>query len=280
MKRTFIILTAILLSANCFGQNSALNKIEFTNQYLKMLNSTFPNIEYEVVDSLGIMGWINGDEILHSLDNAYLEYIEDPELKEDVFNKYLNATKEIYGEQNDYQNDKIVPIIKPTDFLNSGTINGKTLDNFNFVYEAYNENLVIIYAEDKETTISYLDISEIEQRGVSRKNLLENSVINLNAIIPTIERNGDSTQFMLSAGGYYESSLILMENLWTKENFPVKGSIIIAIPNRDIILITGSEEKNGVLELKKLCSKSFNEGSYPISESLYIWNGEKFIEYK
>ena len=85
---------------------------------------------------------------------------------------------------------------------------------------------------------------------------------------------------MLFAGGTYESSLILFESIWNKENFPVKGDIVIAIPNRDVVLVTGTENKSGLNHIQRSTDDLYENGSYQISNKIFVWNGDKFREKK
>jgi uncharacterized protein YtpQ (UPF0354 family) len=57
------------------------------------------------------------------------------------------------------------------------------------------------------------------------------------------------------------------------------GDFVMAIPNRDLLLITGSNDVAGLAKLKEIAKKSFQTGTYPISEYLFKWNGKKFEKY-
>jgi len=86
-----------------------------------------------------------------------------------------------------------------------------------------------------------------------------------------IKRDGSDGVYMFTAGGNYEASIILLDSLWTKENLPVKGDFVIAIPSRDVLMITGSNDKAGINEAKRTRQKDLRPGNYPISP--YLYNG-------
>ena len=85
---------------------------------------------------------------------------------------------------------------------------------------------------------------------------------------------------MVAAGGAYEASLLLLNSVWSRKNFPVKGDIVVAIPNRDILLITGSDDKVNLDWMKTRAQESYDSGAYQISPSLFKWNGKKFLKFK
>ncbi len=63
-------------------------------------------------------------------------------------------------------------------------------------------------------------------------------------------------------------------------NFKVKGDIVIAIPNRDMLIITGSEEKQGLKTIKDIADDSFANGNHQVSPYLFKWDGQKFEQWK
>ncbi|MGL5234079.1 MAG: DUF1444 family protein [Empedobacter falsenii] len=144
------------------------------------------------------------------------------------------------------------------------------------MWENYNEDLIIIYAEDKGNRFNYFNNNEFEKLNIKKDTLLDFAKNNLNNIIPKIEKVGENGEYGLIAGGDYEANLILLNTLWTKDNFKVDGDIIVAIPNRDLVFIIGSNNKRSIEKLKKSIPEYYNTGNHPISDSFYRWTGTKF----
>src|SRR5581483_10723060 len=44
------------------------------------------------------------------------------------------------------------------------------------------------------------------------------------------------------AGGLFESSLLLVDSFWSQENFELRGSPVVFIPARHVLLVVGSED--------------------------------------
>ncbi len=107
----------------------------------------------------------------------------------------------------------------------------------------------------------------------------EIAIENLGELATEIKRQGENGEYMLTMGGDFESSLILLD-IWNNENFPVDGEIIIGVPARDIILVTGSNDTENIKEIKSKI-KSINEsGDHIVSDKLFIYDGVKFIMHK
>jgi uncharacterized protein YtpQ (UPF0354 family) len=121
---------------------------------------------------------------------------------------------------------------------------------FDGVYEKYNDHLIIVYAEDADNHFKYLTQDDLNSLSLHSISLRELAIKNLDQLLTSIKRKEDNGLYMIVAGGNYEASIILLTNFLTKENFPVDGDIVIAILNRDMLLITGSNNKSEYQRLK------------------------------
>jgi uncharacterized protein YtpQ (UPF0354 family) len=110
--------------------------------------------------------------------------------------------------------------------------------------------------------------------------LREQAVANLRGVLPQIERHGDgSTYYMLTAGGDYEASLLLLDDLWQQQEPIVKGDLVAAVPARDVLLFTGSGFNVGLRELQAAVERVSMNGSYLISKTLLVRRDNAWEEY-
>ncbi|MFK7901151.1 MAG: hypothetical protein AB8B61_10390, partial [Cyclobacteriaceae bacterium] len=72
------------------------------------------------------------------------------------------------------------------------------------MYEKYNSELYIFYAQDFEHSISYLIKDNIKEYDIEIDRLKEKATTNLLKILPNIESHGENGYYMLTAGGNYE----------------------------------------------------------------------------
>jgi uncharacterized protein YtpQ (UPF0354 family) len=249
---------------------------------LLKLKKDNPEVIYTLSPNLGIVAKYKGTEYRHFPDNAYREYALEPDLIEQVIKKFSQTVHELYQENKSVVVDNIIPVIKPTSFLNDiGQLEAAS-DTVKptVVYQQYNDKLLIVFAEDKEHGIQYFTQENFKRLNISQDSVNKIALTNLERKLPNIEKTGDNGRYIVTAGGDYEASLILLNFIWSQNNFEVKGDIVVAIPNRDMLLVTGSKDKLNLKWLKAEAQKSFESGSYQISPSLFGWNGSEFVKFE
>ena len=113
----------------------------------------------------------------------------------------------------------------------------------------------------------------MENRDLIALNLNKNSLKSLaiENLVAQVEVNleGDNSRFEISAGGRFEASFLIIPEVWTKENFPVKGNIVVGIPTENELIITGSEYLQEVEKLRQYVQETYHNTEYPISENLF-----------
>ena len=99
-----------------------------------------------------------------------------------------------------------------------------------------------------------------ELRDLAIENLLNR--------LPKIERRGDNTLSYLLADEFSEATLMLVDTLWNKENFPVNGDIVVFVPTRDLIIITGSDDEEGLRKAREFVNST--QWPYEISPHPFV----------
>jgi uncharacterized protein YtpQ (UPF0354 family) len=61
----------------------------------------------------------------------------------------------------------------------------------------------------------------------------------------------------MRAGGQYESSLLLAENIWSSGQIEVDGDVVVAVPAKDALLVTGSGNQNIRCRMFRIASIKF-----------------------
>ncbi len=278
MRYSFLLFFILALTSSSITKGQDLSKKEFTEKYYNAAVKFFPDVKYSIVGDLELLSGKEG-EYKHFLHNAYAEYKNAPADVDSVILRYIKSTRELYSEKS-LDINRIVPVIKDKGYIND--INksaGDKAKSIDLVYQEYNAELIIVFAEDNETGIRYFSKDELAKTKIPRDSLLPKAISNLEKILAEIQVVGDNGNFGLVAGGTYEASLILLQSLWTKENFDVKGDIIISIPTRDLLLITGSKDKKGMETIAKSTKEAYESGSYYLTPELFIWKGKKFVKY-
>jgi uncharacterized protein YtpQ (UPF0354 family) len=55
---------------------------------------------------------------------------------------------------------------------------------------------------------------------------------------------------------------------------------VIAVPARDLLLVTGSQDRAGLEKVRALARKVLAEGSYTLTDQLFVWRGGKFVPFE
>ena len=265
---------------------------DFTTSFIEKLKSK--NEEIEIISTKGFeLEWVvksRPNEIITSfLDNSYAEYMHrNEDSKEEILDRYANYLMENVqpspkGEtpqpivvapqpieasvvtpiQNENTIDKtlIFPLVRNIQFIESLKIEFSDL-----FYEPLNAELFVIYVIKGASKC-------LENRDLIALNLNKNSLKSLaiENLVAQVEVNleGDNSRFEISAGGRFEASFLIIPEVWTKENFPVKGNIVVGIPTENELIITGSEYLQEVEKLRQYVQETYHNTEYPISENLF-----------
>lgn len=268
----------VIIITSC-SMDNLLTEDKFAEKWIKSLQSKNSEVVIKETNGLKIITEFNNEEYTHFLNNAYADYKNDPVDLDSVIDTYTESLLDLFKPQEKINQNRIVPLIKDNRYL----IELKKISNVDTIVnitENYNNELVIVYAEDKEKTISQFTKKDFKELNLSFDELKKIAINNLYNILPQIEKNGENGFYMITAGGSYESSLILLDDIWTKENFKVDGDFVIGIPARDILLITGSNDKDNLLKMINLVKEIDNTGSHIVSNKLFIRKNQKFELFK
>ncbi|MEN3159741.1 DUF1444 family protein [Alkalimonas sp. NCh-2] len=262
-----------------------ISKLDFTMRYVAKVEATYPGVKGQIVGPLEISFTRNdGTESKAFLENAYIQYSNEPYALDETISKYVDSLQSLYvPDELEIKQvvENIYPIIKNRKYI---TEIQRLQDNFDsdektgqfpYYYEQLNPELVVLYAFDSEKSMSLAQLKDIEALGIHPSQLRKIAAENLSRYLPPIQRQGDETLSMLIADGNYEASLLLLDDIWTKDNFSVRGEIVVFVPSRDIILVTGSDDREGLRKAQEIIRN--NEWSYFISEIAYVRKNHSWV---
>jgi uncharacterized protein YtpQ (UPF0354 family) len=257
-----------------------LNPQVFTERFCKQLSQHDQTISCVIKGELEVhLSATGGKEQTLFLDNAYAKYKTAPEDAEQIFSLYIESAQETLQSSGAKAVDttRIVPVIKDTAYL--AEVNASLQETgrgaIDLYHEPLNEHLIILYAIDTDVNIKYLSRDEIAALPLQQDALRQHAIENLKNILPDIQRREEAGLYMVTAGGTYESSLILINSLWKKTTFDVDGDIVITIPSRDVLLVTGSHDDEGIKQLRSMAKEVVEQNSYYLTADLFVWDEDK-----
>ena len=67
----------------------------------------------------------------------------------------------------------------------------------------------------------------------------------------------------------------MLPEIWSELDPLLPGQRVVAIPNRDLLFVTGSQNASGIAWMREQAAGSA-ERSYPITTDLFRWNGSSY----
>jgi hypothetical protein len=186
----------------------------------------------------------------------------------------VDATRALDVRGRQKRRDRVVPLIKDDSFF-------EQIDpGFRPATERLVADLSIVYAFDRPRSLDIMTETERVALGVPASELRALAVRNLRRLVPEIRHHESGAGYVLLAGGNFEASLLLLDDLWIKLAPDVAGELIACAPARDMILYTGSATPGGIEELRELASRVITEGGYSLSATLLRWTGVGWERYR
>jgi uncharacterized protein YtpQ (UPF0354 family) len=113
--------------------------------------------------------------------------------------------------------------------------------------------------------------SDLERIGLSRRELRREAIENLDAMVERVRVYGQPPALMLSFNGL-ESSLLLADELWDDLAESVPGELVVGVPARDVVIITGSRSRPGIDKAMRAVNRVFYaNGPNLLLRDLLVW---------
>lgn len=261
----------------------ALSPDAFTDYYVASLKQASPSLEVEVVHELELKVSEEGsdNQFQTFLDNAYAAYINDQEARDEIIEQFVASQIETFEmhKRPGIDPERIVPIVKDRQWMTS-VMEAMEENEVDFpppLFRTYNSELQVFYAEDSEHNIRYLNTENLEKLSYSEDELYDLACGNLKRMLNgNIEVSGTDGIYMLTAGGNYETSLMLFNSLWRGNFLEVMGRTVISIPTRDLLLVTGSEDEEGIERIRQVGEQALQDTPYCVTPVLFVWEEGKF----
>jgi uncharacterized protein YtpQ (UPF0354 family) len=259
MGRT-LFLIALLLFANSVAHAETLSPRAFTEVAAAAARAAMPSAQVIVAGDLHLeTRSAAGEEITTDLQNAYETYLHAPERRDDIILSYIGVLVETvtFGDaKTALDRSRIVPVLKPRRWVDGARQVQKAATVKpapEILTEPFNSDLAIVYAEDRPQSLRYLTTrDDVGDRAQLRHLALGN----LHRLLPKIEmRQGADHILLIEAGGNYEASLLLADGMWSSGQIKVDGDIVVAVPGRDALFVTGSRNRTGIARLRALAAE-------------------------
>ena len=142
--------------------------------------------------------------------------------------------------------------------------------NNGYVFDVLFDDLVVGYSLGYPYGDRLMMWPDFERLRLSRRELRHRAAAQLDASIDRMAIHGQPPALMLSFEGI-ESSVLLCDEFWDGLEGRVPGSIVIGLPARDVVIITGSRSAAGLAKARRAVDRMFYAGArHPLRQGLLV----------
>jgi uncharacterized protein YtpQ (UPF0354 family) len=282
---TLGLVVIVALALGGCSERSSDSKTELTREFIAAAKRSAPTVQIEEKGDPELRVTTSGNvSSTVFLNNCYQEWRQSPpEQRASVIQQYLEAlmvppTSKTSG----IDRTRIVPIVKDKAWVHemADSLRQRGAKKIpELVTEDINDQLCIVYAVDGEKTIAYLTPDELRESGIARAELKHVAIENLRSVLPDVSARGDNGFYMIVAGGNYEACLLLLDSIWIHPPFHVDGDIVIAVPARDLLFVTGSNDAAGLAKLRSAARKTAAESAHRLTSDLFVFRDGHFVKF-
>lgn len=250
-----------------------MSRDRFTALYAEAARRAMPSATVRITGPLSLrIDHPNGKYATPYLDNAYAAYVQEPDRRDEIIAAHVDSSLRNLADD-DLRIDpaRIIPVIRSRTFTPVGEAEKDPAASDVVLFEPLGPDLAIVYAEDRPEDLRFFTAKYFEKASIDRTRLRALAVENLRRIVGDIEVRDYGGTYALAADGANEVGLILLPELWTKQRMKVDGDFVVALPTRDLLVVTGSNDAGALRRVRALAEEAFAKGPYSISPRLYLF---------
>jgi hypothetical protein len=138
--------------------------------------------------------------------------------------------------------------------------------------EAFGE-LTVVYTFGPDFGRRVVTHADLEQLQLPPQMLRQSALQHLEVLSSRAEFHGQPPALMLSFEGL-ESSLLLASDFWRRLEGSVPGELVVGVPARDVVIVTGSQSQPGLEKAKRCVERVFFAGGENlVSRGLLVRRG-------
>ena len=221
------------------------------------------------------------DDGFINLGNIYQEYTRTDKSERDaVLRRFLRncvSTKsyELPAEFADIHPD-LLPVVRSRFYLESVMLQAKVKGNeaLEVPQQVIGDHLALSLVYDLPSAMRTISQSDLDNWEVSFYEAVEAARQNLEQMGEIAFANLDRCVYESATGDNYDASRLVMLDLI--RGFEVSGDYIAMVPNRDKLVVTGSDDEHGLSIMAKIAEDSY-EQPRPISTVALRLEGDDWV---
>jgi len=139
------------------------------------------------------------------------------------------------------------------------------------VLDEFTEGISVAYSFGPPFGERLVSWSDLDRFALNRRTLRRLAIDNLYDNLRRAKIHGQPPAVMLSFEGL-ESSVLLAEEFWEELGPRIPGELVVGVPARDVVIITGTESRPGLEKARRAVERVFMAGDkHPLSRELLVW---------
>lgn len=165
----------------------------------------------------------------------------------------------------------IVPRIKHLNFLEA-TQSMNLPPESEPVTEPLVGDLLVTYAFDLPHAFQMVTGADLERLGLSREEMRAIAIDNVREQLDAVDIHGEPPVVQVFAGNNLDACLLLCDEIWESIAETIPPELVVAVPTRDLVLLTTTRSSKGGLDLIRRTAKEARETerTHSLSEHLLV----------
>jgi len=225
-----------------------------------------------------------GDRAYFNLHNAYRDYLQaSKDLKASVLNRYL-ATLLASHKGTSATFEQTRPLLRPVirnlamlEEIRLHHVHNEGWDSpFTVAHHPLGKDCVTLLAVDYPDTTSTLTKGPQDDWNIPLNEALSIALDNLRDVTPDAFEQIIPGLYLGAWKDGYDTSRVLLPDVLQRAR--VKGRPVFMIPNRDVLMVTGDKDIEGLRHMIELSFEAMDKGR-ALSSQIYTYNEHKIIPF-
>ena len=260
----------LIVATACTSGDDRTREAAFTAEVEAAFRARAPNLQISSTTPLELqIRNERGETWTYRLGGMHDDVLGNPAGKQRIITRFVDRTLAYRPMALVADQATIIPVIR-----NRARANMMPTAAGAPILDPLSDEWVVAYTRGPTAGAAYVTEETLAQLGLTRDRLRNVAIENLRRIVGSIDGVEHHLFTMVTAGGAFDPSLVLLDELWRERRFAVDGDIVAAILEPDGLLVTGSKRAASIAHLKALANLGRPATSPPVR--LLVYEGGRF----
>lgn len=128
-----------------------------------------------------------------------------------------------------------------------------------YVVDEFLGELAVAYSVGPPFGERLVTWADLDHYGLALGSVRRSAALTLGSMLDQVRVHGQPPALMLSFDGL-ESSVLLAHGFWDSLEASIPGELVIGVPARDVVIVTGSESRPGLEKARRAVDRVFFAG--------------------